>query len=383
MAIMPLKTMRAGVRRADVTARVVKTQAPPPPSAPPKAPSPGMRPRDQLRRDPEKEVSRTYRRTVYDFDYWANHRSSSRYLFNILTMPQSRIVRSLIGPVMWVLAVATAVGLDHTLVQAGTLPANLELPQTGAESITLTSFALSLLLVFRTNSSYGRFDEARKFWGKALNRSRDIVRQAAVFYEDREAVATFARWTAVLMLTLQCHLRPNEDLKKEVQNLLTEDEAALLLSGNHKVLMAMQIMSEQIENQHIQPLQKFQMHNNLTEFEDILGGCERLLRTPIPLSYTRHTSRFLLIWLTLLPVCLWSKIGWGVVPSSALIAILLLGIEEIGVEIEEPFGILPLEVIADRSRQDTVELVNRQMDTYLAREDTVQSKALNADLFKM
>ena len=46
------------------------------------------------------------------------------------------------------------------------------------EPLTITSFALSLLLVFRTNSSYGRFAEARKLWGLLLNRSRDIVRQA-------------------------------------------------------------------------------------------------------------------------------------------------------------------------------------------------------------
>ena len=30
-----------------------------------------------------------------------------------------------------------------------------------------------------------------------------------------------------------------------------------------------------------------------TFFEDAMGSCERILRTPIPLSYTRHTSRFL------------------------------------------------------------------------------------------
>lgn len=41
----------------------------------------------------------------------------------------------------------------------------------------LTSFALSLLLVFRTNSSYGRFDEARKIWGGILNRARHIGNQ--------------------------------------------------------------------------------------------------------------------------------------------------------------------------------------------------------------
>ena len=34
---------------------------------------------------------------------------------------------------------------------------------------------------------------------------------------------------------------------------------------------------------------------------------------------------------------------WACVPASALVAFLLLGIEEIGVAIEEPFSILPLE----------------------------------------
>lgn len=52
----------------------------------------------------------------------------------------------------------------------------------------------------------------------------------------------------------------------------------------------------------------------------------------------RHTARFLLIWLSLLPFGLWSTIGWAMVPTNVLIAALLLGIEEIGVQIEEPFG---------------------------------------------
>ena len=41
----------------------------------------------------------------------------------------------------------------------------------------LTSFALSLLLVFRTNTSYARWAEAREIWGGITNRSRDILRQ--------------------------------------------------------------------------------------------------------------------------------------------------------------------------------------------------------------
>ena len=46
------------------------------------------------------------------------------------------------------------------------------------DAFSLSSFALSLLLVFRTNTSYARWDEARKLWGGVVNRSRDVVRQA-------------------------------------------------------------------------------------------------------------------------------------------------------------------------------------------------------------
>ena len=37
---------------------------------------------------------------------------------------------------------------------------------------TITNATLGLLLVFRTNASYGRWDEARKMWGLMVNRTR-------------------------------------------------------------------------------------------------------------------------------------------------------------------------------------------------------------------
>jgi hypothetical protein len=35
---------------------------------------------------------------------------------------------------------------------------------------------------------------------------------------------------------------------------------------------------------------------------DITGGCERILRTPIYLPYTRNTNRFMLMWLAGVPI---------------------------------------------------------------------------------
>jgi hypothetical protein len=49
------------------------------------------------------------------------------------------------------------------------------------------------------------------------------------------------------------------------------------------------------------------------------------------------------IWLTLLPWSLWNTCGWGLVLICSIISFLLLGIDEIGVSIEEPFSLTNLQ----------------------------------------
>lgn len=39
----------------------------------------------------------------------------------------------------------------------------------------------------------------------------------------------------------------------------------------------------------------------LNDFSSCVGACERIVQTPVPLSYARHTSRFLTLWLWTLP----------------------------------------------------------------------------------
>lgn len=117
--------------------------------------------------------------------------------------------------------------------------------------------------------------------------------------------------------------------------------------------------------------QRWQMHSNLTTCHDILGACERILRTPIPVAYTRHTGRFVVIFVTALPLLLWPRLRWFTLLAAPLVATLLLGINEIGVDIEEPFSVLPLEAIADRAAADvtqTVELQVRPQRRFVARD---------------
>ena len=57
-----------------------------------------------------------------------------------------------------------------------------------------------------------------------------------------------------------------------------------------------------------------------------------------PIFPFRHTARFLFTWLTLLPFALYGTCGVWTTPVVAGIAAVLCGIEEIGVQVEEPFG---------------------------------------------
>lgn len=232
----------------------------------------------------------------------------------------------------------------------GVLP-HIALPQA---PVTITSFALSLLLVFRTNTSYFRWNEARTIWGGVLNRSRDIVRMGVTSMRPDDLITKqlLARWTIAFSKSLMAHLREDGDIEKLLSNILPPEELAKLKASPHRPVYCLHMMTEIVAKANLNPNIEVMLNTNLTYFHDSLGGCERLLRTPIPLSYTRHTCRFLLVWLFVLPFTMVQTLGWGVVPATGLISMLLLGIEEIGVQIEEPFGILSLESICTRAEAD-------------------------------
>ncbi|KAK3254637.1 hypothetical protein CYMTET_36153, partial [Cymbomonas tetramitiformis] len=97
-----------------------------------------------------------------------------------------------------------------------------------------------------------------------------------------------------------------------------------------------------------------------TFFEDVLGKCERILKTPLPLSYTRHTSRFIFLWLTILPFTMVAELGELVIPVELFTAMFLLGIEDIGVLIEEPFSVLACEAICGSVVANTTALLQQQ-----------------------
>ena len=93
------------------------------------------------------------------------------------------------------------------------------------------------------------------------------------------------------------------------------------------------------------------VEHNLEQLVDYLGACERIHKTPLPFAYVIHLRRALLLYALSLPFVLVESFGWGTIAATFAISYIMFGIEEIGVEIEDPFGYddndLPLEQICE------------------------------------
>jgi hypothetical protein len=108
------------------------------------------------------------RRPLYDHASWREHRSSRRHLRHLLTALSSRVILSLAPPVSALTAFAAAIATYNTLLPAYAFTAS-------ALPYQLTAPALALLLVFRTEASYARFDEGRKAWMRVLAGAADLA----------------------------------------------------------------------------------------------------------------------------------------------------------------------------------------------------------------
>lgn len=213
-------------------------------------------------------------------------------------------------------------------------------------SSIVPSIVLGLLLVFRTNTAYERFWDGRKFWGTLVNNVRNLARQIWVAIEEKDPQDIVIKKSVLRLLpafavALKLHLR-QEAVNPELEPLMSPAQYQKLKSMNNPPLeIAFWIedyMHEQYERNCLDVYQLTSMKDLISSMIDVLGGCERILKTPIPLAYAIHLKQLLLLYCLALPFQMVNDLAWGTGPVVALISFTLFGIEEIGIEIENPFG---------------------------------------------
>jgi ion channel-forming bestrophin family protein len=210
---------------------------------------------------------------------------------------------------------------------------------------------LGLMLAFRTNASYDRWWEGRRAWGSITNRCRDIVRQT---WMTRLSPADQKRIADVLVAFAHSAKRQmfRESVQPELQRLLAADEVDGLMHAPGPALRLLSTLSQELSELNERGVVKdtvmHRMDVCISELLDSFGACQRIQRTPIPIAYVIHLRRFLILYCFSVPFALVEFMGYYTPIAVTLIAYSMFGIEEIGVQIEEPFIPSPNDVDLDR-----------------------------------
>ena len=278
----------------------------------------------------------------YDAKSWTSH------LFDLRTSMSLVIIGRTLVCVGW--SVVVLISHDVILYEYARDP--ITIPTT---IHTLIGFALGTLLVFRTNTAYDRFWEGRKLWGGIVNETRNLARLVATFFEaDPELARSTIYWTMAWPFATMHGLRGGSGLGPATRH-LPEAEVRAALDASHGAMhIATRITAKLREGRDkglVSDVTFNHIDDNVQLLVDYLGACERIKKTPLPFAYMVHIRRALGLYCFTLPFALVADFGAGAIVATFLVAYIFFGIEEIGVEIENPFdgdeNDLPLERICE------------------------------------
>ena len=209
---------------------------------------------------------------------------------------------------------------------------------------TLLGIALSIFLGFRNNVSYERWWEARRQLGALIGECRSLARVLlATPGGDRALRERVVRGIIAYVYALMAHLR-GEAIPPETQHAKARNVPDALLRDLAFACGTM-LEAHEFGEQIYQRLDE-----RLSALAAIQVACERIRSTPVPFSYTLLLHRTAYAFCFLLPFGAVGTLGYATPVFCAVVAYAFFGLDELGSELEEPFGpwlsALPLTAMA-------------------------------------
>ncbi len=229
---------------------------------------------------------------------------------------------------------------------------------------SLIGFVISLLLVFRTNTAYDRWWEGRKKWGALVNDTRNLAIKIETSVNLPESRDVLRRMIANFPFAMKEHLR--EQRKLELLE-LTDEERLLLTERQHIPIAIAQKITEETKSLRargsLSEEDYLTIDKNINALLDSLGACERIKNTPIPFSYSLFIKKFIFIYVTTIPLAFITVFGYYSVLIALFVFYVLVSMEVLAEEIEDPFGMddndLPTDELSDKIRANVNEIFGR------------------------
>lgn len=203
--------------------------------------------------------------------------------------------------------------------------------------ISVVGVVMTMLLTFRTNTAYDRWWEGRKLWGQLVNDSRNLAIKVRTL---ARADAVSMRAVGVLISTFAYALKEHLRGGRRVKTRRGYDDLALPAEHVPKFI-ANRLYEELADWKHrgvIDGYEALLLDTHLKSLMDICGACERIVKTPISKSYLGYIRQGVLVYLLAVPWGYARDLQFWTIPLGMVLAYLLIGLELIAEEIEEPFG---------------------------------------------
>ena len=264
----------------------------------------------------------------------------------ILFARRGSVLPSILPQLGLVTALAVAITASHGVVFGWKTPLT-PMP------FTLVGIALAIFLGFRNSASYDRYWEARKLWGQGLNECRTLTRQALSLMDGQVDVRPFVYGQIAFIHALRGYLR-RVSVERELAALLPAELLARMRDAHYPPTLILvwlgQWLHEQRHAGHLQAVLAAKMEDALSGLNQVQGGCERIVSSPIPFAYTVILYRTVGVYCLLLPFGLVDTLGWMTPLVTAFVSYTFFAQETLLSEIEEPFGNaendLPLDALS-------------------------------------
>jgi putative membrane protein len=229
---------------------------------------------------------------------------------------------------------------------------------------TFLGFAISILLVFRTNTAYDRWWEGRKLWGSLVNSSRNLaIKINAMIPEDKELRMFYKITIPLFAENLRLHLMKEEtrlmlddlnhpDIEIDKSKHIPNQLSSLIYQKTYNLYKDGVLNADDLRI----------LNQELSNFAEICGACERIKNTPIPYSYSAFIKKVVFFYIATMPVGLSFSLGYWCVPIVALVFYTMLGMELVAEEIEDPFSgdenDIPMDKIATNIKIHIAEILD-------------------------
>ncbi len=224
-------------------------------------------------------------------------------------------------------------------------------------AVSILGAALSILLAFRTNSAYARWWEARTLWGAMVNSSRSLARQgisfprrsgSQVLQDASNAFSnSFVRRQIAFVHATRCALR-RQPLTEEIRPFLDTETLCCVTECQNVSAALLQEMGKQLTtavDQHV--LSEWQMHRidaTLSDLSNVLGACERIKNTPLPVQYDYYPELFIKAYCFILPFVIVDEVGLFTPVITLVVGFIFLVLNRIGKNLENPFENTPYDI---------------------------------------